>query len=65
MFFFFLKVLENAGFSKVQADDRTDLFVEALQSEVEILEGMKDEYIKVSWRFIICQSLLTLQTLTF
>ena len=56
-------MLENAGFSKVQADDRTDLFVQALQSEVEILEGMKDEYIKVSLR--LCQSLLTLQTFTF
>ena len=61
--FFFLKVLENAGFSKVQADDRTDLFVEALRSEVEILEGMKDEYIKVSLR--LWESLLTLQTFTF
>ena len=63
MFFFFLKALENAGFSKVQADDRTDLFLEALQSEVEILEGMKEEYIKVSLR--VCQSLYPLLIITF
>ena len=63
MVFLFLKVLENAGFCKVQADDRTDLFVEALQSEVEILEGMKDEYIKVSLR--VCQSLYPLLIFTF
>ena len=39
--------MEKAGFTNVQADDRTDLFVECLESELKKTEGMRDEFIKV------------------
>lgn len=45
------QVLEKAGFTNVQADDRTDLFVESLESEFKKTEEMKEEFIKVYKRF--------------
>ena len=39
--------MEKAGFTNVQADDRTDLFVGCLESELKKTEGMRDEFIKV------------------
>ena len=41
-------MLESAGFSKVQADDRTDLFVHSLKSELVRTEKMKEAFVKVS-----------------
>ena len=41
-------MLESAGFSKVQADDRTDLFVHSLKSELVRTENMKEAFVKVS-----------------
>jgi len=43
-----LQVLSEAGFTKVDAQDRTDLFIQSLEKELGIAEGMKDEFIKVS-----------------
>ena len=41
------QVLSEAGFTKVDAQDRTDLFIQSLEKELGIAEGMKDEFIKV------------------
>lgn len=40
------QVLEAAGFSSVQADDRTDLFVSSMQKEVSKMEDMKQDFIQ-------------------
>lgn len=40
------KVLEKAEFTNVQADDRTDLLVECLESDLNKTEEMRDEFIK-------------------
>ncbi|KAJ8302833.1 hypothetical protein KUTeg_019229 [Tegillarca granosa] len=40
------KVLEEAGFTNVKAEDRTDLFVKSLEKELERAETIKDEFLQ-------------------
>ncbi|KAH7682533.1 phosphoethanolamine N-methyltransferase protein [Dioscorea alata] len=40
------KMLEDAGFHEVVAEDRTDQFIEVLQRELDAVEKEKDEFIR-------------------
>lgn len=40
------KFLEQAGFSRVRAEDRTSQFIQVIQMELEKAEAIKEEYIK-------------------
>lgn len=40
------EVLEEAGFSKVKAQDRTDLFVQSLEKELVVAESVKKEFLQ-------------------
>jgi len=40
------KVLESVGFENVRAEDRSQQFIDVLNSEVKRAEGMKEEFIK-------------------
>ena len=43
-------MLEEAGFEAVDAQDRTEQFTAILQSELERLIGMKEEFLQVTTR---------------
>ncbi|XP_052818692.1 uncharacterized protein LOC128244694 isoform X2 [Mya arenaria] len=40
------KVLEEAGFTRVDAQDRTDLFVQSLEKELIVAEDIREDFVK-------------------
>ena len=59
-------MLEKAEFTNVQADDRTDLLVECLESDLNKTEEMRDEFIKVCQMLSsVMFGLLSREILTF
>ena len=42
---YLIQVLEEAGFINVEAEDRTDLFVESLKKELVKTEAIKEQFI--------------------
>lgn len=47
-FFLHLQFLEEAGFCKVRAEDRTVQFIEVIEAELKRAEAIKEEFIEVS-----------------
>lgn len=45
--FFLLQFLKEAGFCKVQAEDRTAQFIRVIEAELERAEVIKEEFIEV------------------
>lgn len=47
------QVLKAAGFTNVDAQDRTDLFVQSLEKELVVAEGLREDFVKVFRFFFI------------
>lgn len=43
-----LQFIEEAGFCKVQAEDRTTQFIQVIEAELQRAEAIKDEFAEVS-----------------
>lgn len=56
-----LQFIQEAGFSKVRAEDRTAQFIEVIKTELQRAEAIKDEFIKVGMHnhkvHTVCQRL--------
>lgn len=49
-----LQFIEEAGFSSVQAEDRTPQFIQVIKTELQRAEAIKDEFIEVSMDKYTC-----------